>query len=992
MQEYFENSNSPIRIVSLDGSDIYRRMHKKDGGGSLSVKDEKGKLDTGRFRGFLDSSLDTDQMKRIYASHSELAGKFIELKKFTKAVVNVTFDYSVKQYYNKSKYFYVKDGYEISWYDLKDHVCVSEEDGKPVLAAIEVAKSGKKDDSKYVPVEEPVEESILGDFFYYDAEKRQYFVRHKKDSKGKDKSETLISMLQNKREIRKWLYQNGFDIDGVHYVRYKRSAGSSRDGHCLFIAEPLYEDMMKWSSCGLDPENVKDQASWQAYISLTLSSIEKKIHIPRQSILLIKDQVSVFEDDVIRVTSDNSDLVAKKERTRIENIVWDGEALLDKSVFDENGYSDKGMMLLRNRFFKTCAFNTNLQEWFADNNITRLSQLNGYYSSSARSIKDIKLVITESSLKYLKFKPKDVEIAEWFEKWLDNVYVSKEQSLFGVVKTDKPSGPMQNTLVKTNYQLLNTLALSEDDTKELLEPSLDFLHKMQTDPMFLRYYTNPNMLEVSSGKITTENYRPRLICDLMRLTDDFEGTVFYKNYRSEICRNFKNDLKSGRILIGGGNHTLLGNGPEFLRAVIDKSYTVDEPLYLRDGEIFTQKFADGEELLCQRSPHITMGNLLVVKNKRVGEIEKYFNLGAAKAIVCVNAIRSNLQQRLNGCDYDSDFMLITNHPTLLRAASGMYDKFFVPFCDVLPGGKQSYSTSPEDLAELDVQISENKIGEIVNLSQFLNSLYWDKLAHNASEEELEPLYCDICKLAVLSGMEIDKAKRLYPVSAAGILGDLRRYKDEYKRKNDNKIPEFFARITEVESKDASSKNARLDTAMSFVYDCVKSDKVRASGIKSVRYTELFDIYYQKGDPTGAFGKRRDSILDYVSEAYKTIKRLNFTSRKKNLDDKLLAREQANELFENCKQRVSKNIEDHVLCLLLKELDDGEESKKAVSACNALLFASMVYAEDGYLLSKLKKPLNEMYDLIFVSGDDIPNDESEELIYVYGHPHLMKKSR
>jgi chromosome segregation protein len=43
MQEYFENSNSPIRIVSLDGSDIYRRMHKKDGGGSLSVKDEKGK-------------------------------------------------------------------------------------------------------------------------------------------------------------------------------------------------------------------------------------------------------------------------------------------------------------------------------------------------------------------------------------------------------------------------------------------------------------------------------------------------------------------------------------------------------------------------------------------------------------------------------------------------------------------------------------------------------------------------------------------------------------------------------------------------------------------------------------------------------------------------------------------------------------------------------------------------------------------------------------
>ncbi len=46
------------------------------------------------------------------------------------------------------------------------------------------------------------------------------------------------------REIREHLYTHDFDIDGIHYVRYKRSAGASRDGRCLFIAEPLYADMM----------------------------------------------------------------------------------------------------------------------------------------------------------------------------------------------------------------------------------------------------------------------------------------------------------------------------------------------------------------------------------------------------------------------------------------------------------------------------------------------------------------------------------------------------------------------------------------------------------------------------------------------------------------------------------------------------------------------------------------------------------------------------
>ena len=36
------------------------------------------------------------------------------------------------------------------------------------------------------------------------------------------------------KDLRAHFYQNGFYLDGVHYVRYKRSAGSSREGKCLF--------------------------------------------------------------------------------------------------------------------------------------------------------------------------------------------------------------------------------------------------------------------------------------------------------------------------------------------------------------------------------------------------------------------------------------------------------------------------------------------------------------------------------------------------------------------------------------------------------------------------------------------------------------------------------------------------------------------------------------------------------------------------------------
>ena len=143
--------------------------------------------------------------------------------------------------------------------------------------------------------------------------------------------------------------------------------------------------MMAWSSCDLSADTASDQASWQAYIALTLSSIESTIKLPKKSILIIRDMVSRFTENVVCVEkTDGHDLKAEEEETEIENVIWDGEALLDASVFFENGYGNHGMMLLRNRFFKTCAFNTNLQDWFTDNCITQVSQLAGY--TTARKI------------------------------------------------------------------------------------------------------------------------------------------------------------------------------------------------------------------------------------------------------------------------------------------------------------------------------------------------------------------------------------------------------------------------------------------------------------------------------------------------------------------------------------------------------------------------------------------------------------------------------
>lgn len=86
------------------------------------------------------------------------------------------------------------------------------------------------------------------------------------------------------KQLREYFYENGFNLDGVHYVRYKRSAGSSREGKRLFINERLYKAMAKWSEGGLKAQT--DLASWESNKALSLSSIKGTINIPLDGILL----------------------------------------------------------------------------------------------------------------------------------------------------------------------------------------------------------------------------------------------------------------------------------------------------------------------------------------------------------------------------------------------------------------------------------------------------------------------------------------------------------------------------------------------------------------------------------------------------------------------------------------------------------------------------------------------------------------------------------
>lgn len=79
--------------------------------------------------------------------------------------------------------------------------------------------------------------------------------------------------------------------------------------------------------------------------------------------------------------------------------------------------------------------------------------------------------------------------------------------------------------------------------------------------------------------------------------------------------------------------------------------------------------------------------------------------------------------------FDSDTIMITNNELFINAAERNYSLFKVPTNLVKAKKTVRYYTA-EQKADLDIKTSVNKIGDIINLSQELQTYMWHQLNYN----------------------------------------------------------------------------------------------------------------------------------------------------------------------------------------------------------------------------------------------------------------------
>lgn len=883
-----------IYIPSIDAKDIYLSSHYIDNNmNGYDLKRKDGQYNLRKFTNSLDYSLDLIELMNIYYKKYRRSDFSFQIKnhRYTTNVMNLTFKYSVKEWNQMSKNIFVRFGYDYKALVFED--CIARNETGEIVG-IQIGEN------LLSPVDELPNCFSIVDIKTENKDDESTITKVQKQYKKVKDSKTL----KTNAELRKELYRHGFICNGIQYRRMKRSSGSARVGKCLFINEKLYKPLLKFSSGNISVKTGEevDLAAYESYISLPSSSIIGTIPISPENILLVNDYESVFREDVIETHNENGWLTTSEKNCEISNSIWDGQSLIDISLMGD--YACYGMILLRNLMFKSCCFNCNIQRWFQDNNITDISQLNG--KTRAKRIEDIKLITTPSSIKYLKF--------DTLDNWLDNLYPE-----FGVVKHDKKTHFFNGKLVQTHYQLINTLQLSQDEVREFLQESLDFAQLLRDNPAVVRHYIKyPDIdeIDVMAKPMLDKN---DVVYNLMCLNDNFTKTKYYQEFLTDLLRSYYKNLKNGHVYVNGNYSTLLGNPIEMLQQSIGVFKGVSQ---IGVGNIHNIRFEYNKALLGSRSPHVTMGNIWLAYNKENTLIDRYFNL--TDEIVCINSIGENVLQRLSGADFDSDTVLLTDNEILIRAAKRNYHVFKTPTSFVTAKKVRRYYT-PEEQADLDIKISVNKIGEIINLSQELNSLLWDRMSHGSSYENIKDLYYDICQLDVMSGIEIDKAKKEFDIDNNKELAKLRKkyreeLSDEYNRK---KMPHFFSHISRQKGYyNPDKKNyCKYDTSMDYLQTIVNGFRIKHPYKKELLpFVAILDKTLYR---TSSVNQKQ------INRIYSIVKK--YISERKRIFSLELDKEDTNERVQLLYSNFISDIEDETigfstLYRLLSSLEEKENSQ------------------------------------------------------------------
>lgn len=494
----------------------------------------------------------------------------------------------------------------------------------------------------------------------------------------------------SKDEIRRYFYVNGVPItytqvdkktgeiteEVIKYKMLYRNPSKAKQGSCMFIREELYNKAYDWLTMGIGPRLPDHGAkiveiSAYAPLSTSAIAIEKYnddfqygfFNLPIEDVLILNDQDSFFNTiaDVVKaedyetyerkynsktkkygvIPITKKKCVVERKNVDVKNTIWDGMALIESDCLP---VWCNGMALLRNHFFKACAFRTYIQKYIKDycenNGIDYDTYELKDMFGNKHLAKNIKLITTDNAIKWKKFvnlMGEDLESAYCY--WKSRVKADGE--IWGIVKTDHSSKLGQYQ--QMSYQMINTLPCLQEDINMIAQTSVDYVELLKRDNDEFEKFLRKNATAVNHYE---------MLADLYNWNINFQNSKMWKSDKAKIINSYVTNLRQGKIFVSGDNLTVCGNPYGLLLYAVGEDFNHDPTLIAEDGviQVYTKRFDDGEYLCGIRNPHNSANNLGYFKNVKHPLMDKYF--GFSNNIMAVNCIHTDIQARMNGEDFD----------------------------------------------------------------------------------------------------------------------------------------------------------------------------------------------------------------------------------------------------------------------------------------------------------------------------------------------------
>lgn len=752
------------------------------------------------------------------------------------------------------------------------------------------------------------------------------------------KAKKLREYYYNKgATINKNLLERKEESKDVTYRMLMRSPGKAKSGDCIFIREDLHKKALNYITMGLWDKMSYDNAKiveLSAYSTLITATAMDYIVLSLDNIFVVEDEVvtamkkalTVKDKDVLyqkteidykkteeyinklgftfykkkakkspqftyitksknglRSNGINIDncpvkevLYSRKECyvdrnngvSEVSNVLWDGMGLIDKSIFPENM---EGFIYCRSHFFKSCLFRGNIQRYFKDYYGEDYTQAVATDMIGRKmKVADIKVIITQNSLKWMKF----IDIMGgtlsnafgYYEK-----FMKKHGEKFAIVKTAHSS--KWGELQRSSYQINGSLPITDENVlRNIAKTSIDYCNRLKlSNNAFMEH-----LRITGSARFSVNN----VLLALNEWNDQFQYTQFFKDRKTDIISRFKKErLQLGKLLQNGDNLTICGNPVALLMKVTRQDF-LKEPCFeqIEDGiQCYTARFKNGEKLAGFRSPHNSPSNIVYLENVYSESIQKYFShLG--KNVIIINGIGTDVQQRLNGQDLDSDAVYVTNQKDIVELARKAYREYPTIINGIGVLKNSEYKKSMSDYAKMDNNISSSQyaIGRASNIAQLALSYYYHEGNRN---QELEDVFI-IC--SVLAQVAIDSAKRNFVIKVSP---ELFRINNLECMKRNPQYPRFYADIQKLKQRKSKKKRAVIkkeditdfNCPMDIIYRIIDNGiidlrKYKYLSVPTVNLRRVFDYDLQKIKNRDR--KQHLKVISIVKEYDKTINKFN----------------------------------------------------------------------------------------------------------------------